>query len=198
METGRVVEAPLRLVKLKQDAIPSMLLNCPVYLFRTKTSTREAPEEKKKRLGAESLNEALQLSIEEEKQQNKKNKVTSFSRFLDALPSFQTSHFWPIGDRNSKVFFLDLNDKHSSAVRSSMTVTMNLCVEVYIGETRVVNLAGGSVPAQLKDLRELRDVLQSVEQLYTDHSAARVQRTQQLLGLLSSLLEELLCDDQSQ
>lgn len=196
VETGRVVEVPLRIVKLKQDAIPSLFPNCPVYLSRTKTSARETPEEKRKRLEAASLNEALQLSIDEEELQSKKNKVTSFSGFLDALPSLQTSGLYAM--ETLKVFFLNLTDQHAPAVRSSVTVTSDLCVDVYIGETRVVNLAGVSVPAQLQDLRELRDVLQYVEQLYTDHSADGVQRTQQLLGLVSSLLEELICGDQPQ
>lgn len=196
VETGRVVEVPLRIVKLKQDAIPSLFPNCPVYLSRTKTSARETPEEKRKRLEAASLNEALQLSIDEEELRNKKNKVTSFSGFLDALPSLQTSGLYAM--ETLKVFFLNLTDQHAPAVRSSVTVTSDLCVDVYIGETRVVNLAGVSVPAQLQDLRELRDVLQYVEQLYTDHSADGVQRTQQLLGLVSSLLEELICGDQPQ
>ncbi|KAG0436893.1 hypothetical protein HPB47_017710, partial [Ixodes persulcatus] len=144
VETGRVVEVPLRIVKLKQDAIPSLFPDCPVYLSRTKTSAREAPEEKRKRLEAASLNEALQLSIDEEELQNKKNKVTSFSGFLDALPSLRTSDFWTVCNGNSKVFFLNLTDQDAPAVRSSVTVTSDLCVLVYIGETRVVNLAGVS------------------------------------------------------
>ncbi|KAG0410727.1 hypothetical protein HPB47_012148, partial [Ixodes persulcatus] len=180
VETGRVVEVPLRIVKLKQDAIPSLFPNCPYTCLAQKRQLGRHQKRKGKRLEAASLNQALQLSIDEEELQNKKNKVTSFS------------------NGNSKVFFLNLTDQHAPAVRSSVTVISDLCVDVYIGETRVVNLAGVSVPAQLQDLRELRDVLQYVEQLYTDHSADGVQRAQQLLGLMSSLLEELICGDQPQ
>ncbi|KAH8030662.1 hypothetical protein HPB51_010596 [Rhipicephalus microplus] len=64
-KTARVIEAKLRLTRLRPDAVPSILPNCPAYLSATAAPTsREAPHEKKARREAALLQEAVNLSIE--------------------------------------------------------------------------------------------------------------------------------------
>ncbi|KAH8033931.1 hypothetical protein HPB51_017629 [Rhipicephalus microplus] len=48
LKTGKTIEVPLKVVRLKPDAIPSVFPNCPQYLSRQNACTREALEEKKK------------------------------------------------------------------------------------------------------------------------------------------------------
>lgn len=196
VKTGKTIEVPLKVFRLKPDAVPSVFPNCPQYLSHQNACTREAPEEKRKRFEDESLRIAIEKSLEEKQQQDKQNKVTSFSEFLRALPSFNTSPFWSVVSMDSKVLFLDLTVDRGASVRSSVIVQDSMCVEVYFGETRVVVLDGVSVPAQLQDLRQLSDILHHVECLRTPHSSNNFQWARQLLATVMALLEELICNDQ--
>uniref|UniRef100_A0A090XAW8 Putative secreted protein n=1 Tax=Ixodes ricinus TaxID=34613 RepID=A0A090XAW8_IXORI len=195
-KTGKVIEVPLQHVRIKPNAIPSVFPNCPSYLSRPQTSTREAPDEKRARQEAASLQKAIQLSKEAKEDDEKRTNISSFADLLQALPSFKTSGTWTIIKKESEVFFLDLTLQHAPAVRSSVTVSADLCVRVFFGETRINSLAGVTVPARLHDLRELSTVLQSVEQLRHDSSTDPSQEATRCLTLVSTLLEELSSEDQ--
>ncbi|KAH7964287.1 hypothetical protein HPB51_027474 [Rhipicephalus microplus] len=78
LKTGKTIEAPLKVFRLKPDAIPSVFSNCPQYLSRQNACTREAPEEKIKCLEDKSLRIVIEKSLEEKRQQDKQHKVTSF------------------------------------------------------------------------------------------------------------------------
>ncbi|KAH8022207.1 hypothetical protein HPB51_023057 [Rhipicephalus microplus] len=85
MKTGKNIKVPLKVFQLKPDAIPSVFTNCPQYLSRQNACTWEAQEEKTKRLEDESLHIIVEKSLEEKRQQEKHNQVTSFSEFRNAL-----------------------------------------------------------------------------------------------------------------
>ncbi|KAH7982414.1 hypothetical protein HPB52_004685 [Rhipicephalus sanguineus] len=97
---------------------------------------------------------------------------------------------------DSKVLFLDLTVDRGASVRSSVIVQDSMCVEVYFGETLIVELDGVSVPAELQDLRQLCDILHHVERLRTPDASNNVQWARQLLATVMVLLEELICNDQ--
>ncbi|KAH8021743.1 hypothetical protein HPB51_016807 [Rhipicephalus microplus] len=77
-KTGRVLEVPLQMRRLKPGAIPSLFPNCPSYLSRPTTVVREGPEEKRLRLEGESLQKAIRQSAEAYKEEKKKNNISSF------------------------------------------------------------------------------------------------------------------------
>ncbi|KAH7978933.1 hypothetical protein HPB49_007443 [Dermacentor silvarum] len=131
VKTGKVIEVPLTVFRLKPDAVQNVFPNGPQYLSRQNACIREAPEEKRKRLEDESIRIAIEKSLEEK--QGKKNKVTRLSEFPHALPSFNTSPFWSVINMDSKVLFLDLTVDQDASVRSSVIVRDSMCVEVYIG-----------------------------------------------------------------
>lgn len=93
-KTGRVLEVPLQLRRLKSGAKPSLFPNCPSYLSRPTTVVREGPEEKRLRLEGESLQEAIRQSVEAHEEEKKKNNISTFEDLLTALTSFQTNTFW--------------------------------------------------------------------------------------------------------
>ncbi|KAH7970443.1 hypothetical protein HPB49_006881 [Dermacentor silvarum] len=74
-KTGRVLEVPLQLRRLKSGAKPSLFPNCPSYLSRPTTVVREGPEEKRLRLEGESLQEAIRQSVEAHEEEKKKNNM---------------------------------------------------------------------------------------------------------------------------
>ncbi|KAH7971851.1 THAP domain-containing protein 2 [Rhipicephalus sanguineus] len=64
-KTGNVVEAKLKIARLSPEAVPSVFPNCPAYLSAPATATsREAPCEKRMRLEAASLREAIATSLQ--------------------------------------------------------------------------------------------------------------------------------------
>ncbi|KAL1431598.1 hypothetical protein MTO96_002228 [Rhipicephalus appendiculatus] len=190
-QTGKVIEVPLERVRLKETAVPSVFANCPKYMSRPTPSAREAPEEKKVRLEAASLRAAIELSVAAQEEENRKNKVGSFEEFCRALSNFSVSDFWSVIIKESKVVFLDLALQRAPAVRSSVAVSVDLCIDVFIGEARIENLPSVNVPSHLQDLRQLNEVLQSVEQLHVSHSSDDNQKAHRLLKIMLMLLEDV-------
>ncbi|KAH8030483.1 hypothetical protein HPB51_007368 [Rhipicephalus microplus] len=82
--TGKVIEVPLKLRRLKPSAIPSVFPNCPAFLSRQETSARESPEEKRARVDAEALQEAIRLSEQSHEAEEKKNVIATFEDLLTA------------------------------------------------------------------------------------------------------------------
>ncbi|KAL1474787.1 hypothetical protein MTO96_037713, partial [Rhipicephalus appendiculatus] len=183
-QTGKVIEVPLERVRLKETAVPSVFANCPKYMSCPTPSAREAPEEKKVRLEAASLRAAIELSVAAQEEENRKNKVGSFEEF-------SVSDFWSVIIKESKVVFLDLALQRAPAVRSSVAVSVDLCIDVFIGEARIENLPSVNVPSHLQDLRQLNEVLQSVEQLHVSHSSDDNQKAHRLLKIVLMLLEDV-------
>ncbi|KAL1444681.1 hypothetical protein MTO96_045456, partial [Rhipicephalus appendiculatus] len=197
-QTGKVIEVPLERVRLKETAVPSVFANCPKYMSRPTPSAREAPEEKKVRLEAPSLRAAIELSVAAQEEENRKNKVGSFEEFCRALSNFSVSDFWSVIIKESKVVFLDLALQRAPAVRSSVAVSVDLCIDVFIGEARIENLPSVNVPSHLQDLRQLNEVLQSVEQLHVSHSSDDNQKAHRLLKIVLMLLENVCSEYQLQ
>ncbi|KAH7932857.1 hypothetical protein HPB49_003876 [Dermacentor silvarum] len=82
--TGKEIEVPLKLRRLKPAAIPSVFPNCPAYLSRQETSACESPEEKRSRLDTEALQEAILSSVHSHEAEEK-NVIASFKDLLTTL-----------------------------------------------------------------------------------------------------------------
>ncbi|KAH7959069.1 hypothetical protein HPB49_008018 [Dermacentor silvarum] len=92
--TGKVIEVPLKLRRLKPSEIPSIFPNCPAYLSRQATKSRESPEEKRARLDAEALQETIKLSVQYNEAEEKKNAIASFGDLLKAIGGLSLTDFW--------------------------------------------------------------------------------------------------------
>ncbi|KAH6946847.1 hypothetical protein HPB50_015636 [Hyalomma asiaticum] len=91
----------------------------------------------------------------------------------------------------SRVLFLDLSLDYAPAVHSSVGVLEDLSVQVFLGGCRLHNLADVRVPSELKDLRELDRVLQSVEKLQSVCGDSEKKKEHQLLSTALMLLDEV-------
>ncbi|KAH8039306.1 hypothetical protein HPB51_005552 [Rhipicephalus microplus] len=91
--TGKVIEVPLKLRRLKPSAIPSVFPNCPAHLSRQETSARESPEEKRARVDAEALQEAIRLSEQSHEAGEKKNVIAIFEDLLTAVGDLSLTDF---------------------------------------------------------------------------------------------------------
>ncbi|KAH9376408.1 hypothetical protein HPB48_013228 [Haemaphysalis longicornis] len=85
--TGKVIEVPLKLVRLRPDAVPSILPDGPAYLSATNANTsREAPDEKRTHLEAAALQDAISKFIETHQAEEDKYKIDNFQAMLQCLP----------------------------------------------------------------------------------------------------------------
>ncbi|KAH7970412.1 hypothetical protein HPB49_006715 [Dermacentor silvarum] len=131
--TGKGIEAPLKLRRLKPFAIPSVFPNCPAYLSRQKTSARESPDEKRSRLRTEAIQEAIQLSVRSHEAEDKKNVITSFNNLLTAEGGLSITDFWTKVVTQRQILFLSFSDQDSPVVRCTVTVSSDLSSAVYVG-----------------------------------------------------------------
>ncbi|KAH8028007.1 hypothetical protein HPB51_012593 [Rhipicephalus microplus] len=109
--TGKVIEVPIKLRRLKPSAIPSVLPNCPTYLSRQETSARESPEEKRARVDAEALQEAIRLSEQSHEAEEKKNVIATFEDLLTAVGDLSLTDFWTKVVTQKQVLFLNFSDQ---------------------------------------------------------------------------------------
>ncbi|KAH7932894.1 hypothetical protein HPB49_004666 [Dermacentor silvarum] len=189
-KTGRVLEVPLQLRRLKSGAIPSLFPNCPSYLSRPTTVVREGPEEKRLRLEGESLQEAIRQSVEAHEEEKKKNNISTFEDLLTALTSFQTNTFWTKLVTHDKVLFLNFNSQEAPTVRFSVTVSADLTVKVFVGDVQLNKLGTLVLPVCLCDLREIDKVLTAVQSLAGNFSNSE-ERLQIVLKKTVETLDEL-------
>ncbi|XP_077498527.1 uncharacterized protein LOC144109623 [Amblyomma americanum] len=189
IKTGKVVEVPLKTIRVNQTALASLFPKCSAYLSRPQASVREAPEQKRIRLEDASMQEAILLSKQTQAEEEAKNRINGFSDFLDALPSLQNSNFWTIINKDGKVF-LDLTLDSAPAVRSSVIVSSDLRVEVFFGETRLSKCGEVLVPEKLCDLRDLKRVLQMIEDSHRNISTEPSEKIRHL-QLVATLLDEV-------
>ncbi|KAL3186764.1 hypothetical protein MRX96_026916 [Rhipicephalus microplus] len=163
-KTGGVIEAKLRLTRLRPDAVPSILPNCPAYLSAiAATSSREAPQEKKARREAALLQEAVNLSIETHLEEERNNRIDTFQALLNFLPHIKVSKFWTVFTQHDCVLFLNLTFDGAPAVRKSKKITEDLSLTLFFQDVEVTKLDGIDIPKTVNDIRCLTRLLEAVE-----------------------------------
>ncbi|KAL1470267.1 hypothetical protein MTO96_040540 [Rhipicephalus appendiculatus] len=121
------------------------------------------------------------LSQQTQTEEEMKNKLNSLVDLLNALPKFKHSDFWTVIHKDSKGFFLDLALHSAPTIRTSLIVSTDLRMEVIFGETVVTNCGDVLVPEKICDLRDLKRVLEIIEQTRKDISAAPSEKARHLL-----------------
>ncbi|XP_049273379.1 RB-associated KRAB zinc finger protein-like [Rhipicephalus sanguineus] len=188
--TGKVIEVPLKLRRLKPSAIPSVFPNCPAYLSRQETSARESPEEKRARLDAEALQKAIRLSEQSHEAEKKKNVMATFEDLLKAVGGLSLTDFWTKVVTQKQVLFLNFSDQGAPVVHRAVTVASDLSLAVYVGEMRLQNLRSAVLPTTISDLRVLHEVLCDVEDVTKDSTNNELE-LEILLKRVVALLKQL-------
>ncbi|KAL1466123.1 hypothetical protein MTO96_042929 [Rhipicephalus appendiculatus] len=142
-KTGKVVEAKLKIARLSPDAVPSVFPNCPAYLSAPATATsREAPDEKRMRLEAASLREAIAASVHSHEVEETRNKINDFQALLERVSEIQLSSFWSVISRPTCVVFLSLDSVDTPRIRLSIAVSQDLMVKVHCRHVQLTTIDG--------------------------------------------------------
>nr|XP_037275091.1 uncharacterized protein LOC119167675 [Rhipicephalus microplus] len=192
-KTGRVIEAKLRLTRLRPDAVPSILPSCPAYLSATAaTTSREAPHEKKARREAALLQEAVNLTIETHLEEERNNRIDTFQALLNCLPHIKVSKFWTVFTQHDCVLFLNLTFDGAPAVRKSVKITEDLSFTLFFQNVEVTKLDGIDIPKTVNDIRCLTRLLEAVEGSDETPTLKSEDKTSGILKLVVSLLEDVM------
>ncbi|XP_077485914.1 uncharacterized protein LOC144096982 [Amblyomma americanum] len=132
-KTGKVIEMVLKLVRLRPDAVPSILADYPAYLSAPNESTsREAPDEKRTRREAAALQDAINFSIEAHQAEVDRNKSDNFQALLKCIPCIKVSKFWTVVSQHDFILFLNLTVDIAPAIKKSVKVTKDLSLSSFM------------------------------------------------------------------
>ncbi|XP_037500178.1 uncharacterized protein LOC119374192 [Rhipicephalus sanguineus] len=192
-KTGKVIEAKLKLTRLRPDAVPSILPNCPAYFSAPASSTsREAPHEKKARREAAFLQDAIKMSIETHHEEEQNNKIDTFQALLNCLPCIKVSKFWAVIPQHDCVLFLNLTVDDAPAIRKSVKITEDLSLRLFFQDVEVTKVDGIDVPNTVNDIRCLTNLLEAVEGFDETPALNSEDKTSGILKLVVSLLEDAM------
>ncbi|KAH8042773.1 hypothetical protein HPB51_025825 [Rhipicephalus microplus] len=165
--TGKVIDAKLKLTRLRPDAVPSRILpNCPTYpSARAATASREASDEKKTRREAALLQDAINQSIAMHNEEERNNNVDTFKALLNCLPRMKASKFWTVATQHDCVLFLNLIVDDAPAIKKSVKITKDLFLSLFFEDVKVTKIDGIDIPETVNDMRCLTRFLEAVEQL---------------------------------
>ncbi|XP_077490297.1 uncharacterized protein LOC144101134 [Amblyomma americanum] len=129
-KTRKVIKVALKLLRLRSDAVPSILPDCRAYLSAPNASTsREAPDEKRTRREAAALQDAINLCIEAHQAEEDRNKIDNFQALLKCIPCIKVSKFWTVVSQHDFILFLNLTVDGAPAIKKSVKVTEDLSLK---------------------------------------------------------------------
>ncbi|KAL1443924.1 hypothetical protein MTO96_045749 [Rhipicephalus appendiculatus] len=143
---AKIFEAKLKIARLSPDAVPSVFPNCPAYLSAPATATsREAPDEKRMRLEAASLREAIAASVHSHEVEESRNKIDDFQALLERVSEIQFSSFWSVISRPTCVVFLSLDSVDTPRIGLSIAVSQDLTVKVHCRHVQLTTIDAAAV-----------------------------------------------------
>ncbi|KAH6943634.1 hypothetical protein HPB50_024838 [Hyalomma asiaticum] len=105
--TGKVIEVPLKLRRLKPGTVASVFPGCPTYLFHDKCAAREDPEEELARMEAKALQDALQESLINQQEGEQSNAISSLEDLLCHTDKLLVGDFWSKVIMKDSAWFLN-------------------------------------------------------------------------------------------
>ncbi|KAH8009379.1 hypothetical protein HPB51_015702 [Rhipicephalus microplus] len=159
-------------------------------LSRQETSARESPEEKRARLDAEALQEAVRLPEQSHEADEKKNVIATFEDLFTAVGDLSLTDFWTKLVTQKQVLLLNFSDQGAPVVHRAVTVATDLYLAVYVDEMRLQNLGFSVLSTTISDLRVLHKVLCDAEDVTKDSTNNELQ-LEILLKRVVALLEQL-------
>lgn len=191
-KTSKVVEAKLQIARLSPDAVPCVFLNCPAYLSAPATATsREAPDEKRMRLEAVSLREAITTSLQTHEEEESGNNIDTFQALLERVSEIKLSSFWNVISRPTCKVFFSLASVDAPSIFLSIMISQDLTVKVYCRDVQLTTTDGiDTIPVKINDMRLLTRLLDDVEALDQKILPKEEERIKRILTLTLSLLQD--------
>lgn len=161
-ETGRTVTAPLKFPRLKEDAIPSLMPNCPSYLS-SEIAQRETPESRLERKENSNLLQAIQVSIKETEEYNAQRQISNFQDLLAKLSFITLPNNWHVINKETSILFVNLIEEPVPTIKSSVIVNEQLKATAHIESLFLENLGNKfSLPVHVTNTNIISDIIDTV------------------------------------
>ncbi|XP_049762281.1 uncharacterized protein LOC126088198 [Schistocerca cancellata] len=181
-KTGRTLTLPLEKPRLKENAVPCFLPNCPSILSSRQDVQREPPSQRRQRLEADALSKAI---LKVQKQLLHKGKMTVFKiivNFLEKRETVTLNQQWSKGVKEDCILFLYLNFEKTPHDIVYLTVCRNLSVKLYVNGVEIV---ASTLPEKVCSVTEVENVIK----VCTDYISGR--ESDLHMSVIHSLLEAL-------
>ncbi|XP_047103314.1 uncharacterized protein LOC124722155 [Schistocerca piceifrons] len=192
--TGQLLRAPLLKPRLRPDAVPSLLPNCPSYLSKEE-SRREGPEEKKQRLENEQLAAALQYNLASQKDYENTFSFSSLEELMLRTKEVDLPNEWSVIEKHSDfVCFLKIIRNPAPLITHSVVIDSNLNVSLFKKDVQIKTLGKRSFPVIVANIHEIVSVLQEFSDTDCGHSETSIDSIVEIvkdsLGVLKDSLQE--------
>lgn len=185
-KTGKTITVPLNVPKLRPGAVPSLLPNCPVYLNSTQ-STREAPLERRSRIEADSLQQAILESTITATEQNKKFSFLNLNELKLKLEYVTLRNDWHVISKPNCVIFMYLRFNTTQHDILYVTVNNELSVNIF---HRGVALKIKSVPHSVSNIVQIDEII-----LLSENFLRGEENNNTLVETISNLLDLLRIEE---
>ena len=132
---GRSLTAPLAYPKLKENAVPKVLPNCPAYLSGS-ISSRESADDRRFRLENEQVQQALNASLISEQSYQAEKSFSNFPEFLECFKKhkylFNRNGQWVISEEKEEVLFSSIVKNPIPKIRASVIVDNTCSATIFI------------------------------------------------------------------
>ncbi|XP_049954783.1 uncharacterized protein LOC126470814 [Schistocerca serialis cubense] len=181
-KTGRTLALPLEKPRLKENAVPCFLPNCPSYLSSRQDVQREPPSQRRQRLEADALSKAISESIETASAQRENDSFQDYSEFLKKSENVTLNQQWSKVVKEDCILFLYLNFEKTPHDIVYLTVCRNLSVKLYVNGVEIV---ASTLPQKVCSVTEVENVIK----VCTDYISGR--ESDLHMSVIHSLLEAL-------
>lgn len=185
-KSGRTFTAKLHKPRLRKDAVPSVLPNCPSYLSASTISSRESPDSKRCRREEAAIQNAIDQSVVDEQNHSERNKFTTLSELRDKLNALDK--YWTIDMKDESLLIGHFVHLPKPKIRLYVVIDLEFHVHVFINDTEVQWLGKYRIPSTINELHVLEQLLNNLRKCDTEESASSPDRVNFLLQFVISIL----------
>jgi predicted nucleic acid binding AN1-type Zn finger protein len=187
------IVVPLKRYRLRQNAIPSIMPNCPSYLS-TKIVSRESAAERRCRKEDAFMKIAVASSIASNVEYEKKISVQDFQMCIDKVKN-ETFNGWTVIYQEECIIFSVLKLNPVPKIIISAVIDKNLSLNVCKDSFKINSLNKRKLPWKIETISDIHSVLSDAIKL-CDHSTETLNdHINFLCDSISSLCEHFVMDD---
>jgi uncharacterized protein (DUF1697 family) len=197
-KTGRTLTAPLSKPRLDVNAVPCIFPDCPSYLSTCAGGTgagpsREGPHQKKRRLEAAALEEAIQDSISTHMDYTRRMSVNNLQELKGKISLVSLPDSWHTIVKEDCIIFMFLLVAVQQHNVIYIVVDNNLKAEIYnkgvLLKVRLTSVNKESI-TNVNDLNSLVKQVDDFIKNSTDNKNSDKERNSVILGLIDQITEK--------
>ncbi|CAN7946592.1 unnamed protein product, partial [Ixodes hexagonus] len=186
--TGKFLEIPLKVPRLRHGSVPSLFPVCPSYLSKQSACfSREPPDAKKMRQEASQLARAIEESASSYRNEQMKRSFLSLPELRERLKNTCVPDEWTVIHRPECAMFLNIANAESAPVlQSSVTVSTDLKIAVCFHGSCLKRIGDYVVPEYIRDVKFLLEILDRLQRIASVNNSPN-----DLADVIVSLLEKI-------